>query len=209
MANWKRCRMVDGWKIRRDADGYTLTAQIYAPSRDDLPNRYDAVTVEATNTCAVPAQFVAYRVVSSETYPLTSAGPYIADVTVKSRVNSGSNMNTGDTLLTQNSMSAAYMDFHIPADWCCVRRRTGDQPPSSSPSEAFTLGWQSSVQGDVSEDGKSCSWKNYLKTLPTAPFDCPFTRRPYPSCADQTLRFLCVTTEHYARRSSAGLDKWG
>jgi hypothetical protein len=106
-------------------------------------------------------------------------------------------------------MSAAYMDFHIPADWCCVRRRTGDQPPSSSPSEAFTLGWQSSVQGDVSEDGKSCSWKNYLKTLPTAPFDCPFTRRPYPSCADQTLRFLCVTTEHYARRSSAGLDKWG
>ena len=190
--NWRNVIMVDGWSIRRDSDGYTLTAQVYAKSMGDLPTRGSKLTT-GDSTCAVPSQFKAYLITEAETTPLTTVGPYLATLTAKAHL-SASGM-TSDSLLSQNSVTAGYQDFHIEPWYCCLKERNaaspvgyvGDRFDSAIPNDSSGSRWNAS---------------------PLAVFaGCPFRYRPHYRHAGQTLRFLAVTVK-FNRLEGNGIENW-
>lgn len=195
--NWRKITMVDGWTIRRDSEGYTLTAQIYALKMDDLPTRGNAVTTDGQSTCAVPSRFKSYLVTESEITPLTSEGPFLATVTAKAHL-SASGQNS-DSLLSQNSVTACYQDFHIEPWYCCLAVADANSTESGRPDrigERFV--------SDYRDDKKGVRWNSDK----TAVHDgCPFSKRPHYRYAGETLRFLAVTVK-FNRLEGSGIEHW-
>ena len=116
MATWDGWTILDGWRVAHGPDGYTLTAQFFAKTRDHAPIRSSAVPRFGIN--AVPAGFAAYKVSNVEIAPVSSVGPYVIQVTAKAGLGSSGVGNTGD--------------HSAPSTW---RRRL---PASASPGRAWT-----------------------------------------------------------------------
>jgi hypothetical protein len=191
--DWKKVSMVEGWTIRRDQSGYTLTAQVYASDPDALPTRGSSLTTASGLTCAVPSQFKAYLVNDVEITPLTGIGPYLATVTARAHLSASGNKS--DSLLSQNSVSAGYQDFHIKPSYCALKDHDGGD--STKP---IGERWMSAFANDASATTWN-SWKT--KTLP----DCPFKYRPHNRFADETLRFLAVTVR-FNQLEGDGIEDW-
>ena len=190
--DWKKIHLVDGWKIRRDDSGYTLTASVYAEKMDDLPTRGNTVPTGNLG-CAVPNQFKSYLVTEVEITPLTSVGPWLADVTAKAHLSASGKMS--DSLLSQNSVSAGFQDFLVKPWYCAVRDR-GESDEWSPVGDRFV---------SLFEDDKSGSkWNGNLKRIIPG---CPFKNRPHIKHAGETIRFLAVTVK-FNRLEGNGIEDW-
>lgn len=108
-ANWNKITLLDGWTVQRDENGYTLTVQAYAEAMDVFPTRFDPVPISGPS--AVPSQFTKFKFTEVSIHPLTSVGPWIADLTAKSHITAHSTHK--DSLLYQASVSGSYMDFFV------------------------------------------------------------------------------------------------
>lgn len=201
MATWDGWTILDGWRVAHGPDGYTLTAQFFAKTRDNAPIRSSAVPRLGIN--AVPAGFNAYKVSDVEIAPVSSVGPYVIQVTAKAGLGSSGVGNTGDSLLKTNSLVAGYADFHIRPAWCGLK-------PAPEGTIAQTIGgwntgkWASAAIGD----GKD-TWTAWAAATSGGVHGSPFTKMVNPRLADDTLRFLQVTVTFYAKESTGGLANWG
>ena len=203
MAVWDGWTIIDGWRVTHTRDGYTLSAQFFSKSRDNVPTRAAAVPRNGIN--AVPAEFSSYKVSDVEIAPVSSAGPFVIQVTAKAGLGSSGLGNTGDTLLKSNSLTASYTDFHIRPSWCGLKPAPADARPTTV-NDWNTGKWASAIAGD----GKG-SWTQWRAafTNGVGVQGSPFTRMVKPSLADDTLRFLQVTVSFYAKETTAGLANWG
>lgn len=201
MADWLKITMVDGWKIHRDESGYTLSAQLYAKSRDALPKRGDPVTTSAASTCAVPPEYVKYIVAEVETTPLSSCGPFVAEVTCRSHISANANPGK-DSLLYQTSVIATYQEFHVDPWMCYLKKRKENDGYHGSRISAYveTSLWRSAFDND--QDGSK-----WLSTSTSVAYGCPFRRRPHARFADQTVPFILVTVS-FNRLEGSGLEDW-
>jgi len=203
MATWDGWTIIDGWKVAHTRDGYTLTAQFFSKSRDNAPARSSAVPRTGLN--AVPAGFTAYKVSDVEIAPVSSAGPYIIQVTVKAGLGSSGVGNTGDTLLKTNSLVAGYTDFHIRPAWC------GLKPAPEGTAAKTVNGWNTGKWASAAiGDGKD-TWTAWAAAFSAGSgiHGSPFTKMVNPRLADDTLRFLQVTVTFYAKETTDGLENWG
>lgn len=127
-ANWNKITLLDSWTIQRDENGYTLTAQAYAESMDVFPTRYDPVPTSGAS--AVPSQFAKYRFSEVVLHPLTSVGPWVADLTAKAHLTDHSIHR--DSPLYQASVSGGYMDFFVTYEHCGYKDQEEYEDPESS-----------------------------------------------------------------------------
>ena len=75
--DWSQCRLVQGgWTVRQDHTGYTVTGSLYANSPHVFPHRGDKLQYVAGN-------FANFYVSEVEVVPLTSEGPFVANVTAR------------------------------------------------------------------------------------------------------------------------------
>jgi hypothetical protein len=207
MPDWTKISLVEGWKIRRDRDGYTLTATVTAATGAVLPNRGDGLPL--TGQCAVAATFASYVVNEVEIAPVTPVGPYIAAITAKAWLGSSGGSAGGDSLLKETRYSGGYMDFHVQPDWCGLRKAgdSGKALGHRSPPSGFVPGaWISAVSGDA--PGAWAAWKAAVSDGRSIA-GSPFTKMLHPRLADTTVRFLTMTVDFYNREGSHGLEKWG
>lgn len=72
--------LIDGWTVNRDENGFSLTAQFYSSSFS-IPGRGTSISGNGE-----PSGFSDYIVDMSEAKPLSSAGPWIIEVTARVRL---------------------------------------------------------------------------------------------------------------------------
>ncbi len=178
--NWSRVHLVEGWTIRRDESGYTLTAQVYAENMNDLPTRGASVPTGGYS-CAVPSQFNKYFLTEVEITPLTVVGPWLASLTAKAHI-SASGKNS-DSLLSQNSVSAGFQDFLVKPWYCGVRE---------ADSREWKPVWDRSFVSIFDNDKTGRIWKENPTKIAKG---CPFSHRPHIQFAGETVRFLAVTVK--------------
>ena len=194
MADWNQCRLLaDGWTVRRDSSGYTLSAEVYAKTRDALPIR--GAYVPVSGPCAVPGQFASYVVTESEIRQLTPVGPFIASLTVRSWLGVASGAFS-DSLMHQRTVSTGYMDYHIKPSWLFLRKRQSD---AAHPQ--IIGGYVSTVKGE-----SSAQWSSNHHSPSDA---CPFSTRPHKRFCDRTIRFLQITATYYVQQRPSELRSWG
>ena len=113
-ANWSKITLLDSWTIQRDENGYTISAQAYAESMSVFPTRHDPVP--SSGPSAVPSQFTKYRFSEVVIHPLTSVGPWVADLTAKAHLTDHSTHK--DSPLYQSKVMGGYMDFFVTYEHC-------------------------------------------------------------------------------------------
>ena len=201
MADWSKVKIIDGWRVARDRSGFTLTAQMHSDTREALPKRGD--TLPYTGINAPPAGFISYVVSEIDTVPVSSAGPYLAQVNARAWLGSSGSADSGKSLLATNNLRAGYMDFQCKARWSALQKNPGGEGTSED-----TYGiqgyWVSAIPGD-----QMSSWNQWKATLPKPESGCPFRKRPHPRHADENIRMLLMTVDYYEREKKEGLEKWG
>ena len=201
MADWSKITLLDGWTVQRDENGYTLTVQAYAESMGVFPTRYEAVPT--TGRCAVPSQFAKFRFAEVTIRPLTSAGPWLADLTAKAHLTAHSTKK--DSLLYQSSVSGGYMDFLVKLSYCRLKEATNgsDNPPSGMPSN-----FVSAFNDDAPKGDGTYTWTAWrANDANTVPSKCPFSTRPHYKFAGENVKLLAVTVS-FNKREGDGLEDW-
>jgi hypothetical protein len=201
--DWTKIKIIDGWTVGRNAGGYTLTAQLHAPSRDHFPSRGDKLP--ATGLNAVPRQFIAYRVSDVQVVPLSAAGPFLAQVTATGGIQPKHFNGDANSILSRTELRTGYMDYHLQPEWSAIRAGSGDKWPKKTISGWNTGKWVSAL------DDKQGEWTNWLEAVNNYRNikGSPFTRFVQPGLADTTIRFLVVTVMFHVKEGSHGLEKWG
>lgn len=199
--DWTKIKIIDGWDVARNASGYTLTAQLWSTDRDYFPSRGDKLPITGVN--AVARQFVAYRITDVQTTALSSAGPYLAQVTASGGLAAKHSGAAFDTL-SQTDLRAGYMDYHLQPEWSALKAGSGEW-------RKRTLdGWHTGKWVSALDDIQGI-WANWGAAVldQRSIKGSPFTKFVQPGLADSTLRFLSVTVTHHAKETTDGLEKWG
>ncbi len=207
MSDWSKITLIDGWHVQRNEDGYTLTVQAYAASMDAFPRRGEYVPV--TGRSAAPSEFRKFLFTEVSISPLTSVGPWIADLTAKAHFTA--HYTKSDSLLSQTSVTAGYQDFFIKPSYCRLQVIAGakssdtGKPPGMPDTFVSTFNADDPNKGAI---GSEYTWAKWLANdANTVHANCPFATRPNYGFANCNVKFMAVTVS-FNKHLGDGLEDW-
>ena len=209
MSDWSKITLIDGWQIQRDESGYTLTVQAYSASMNTFPRRGEYVP--ATGPSAAPSEFRKFLFTEVVIRPLTSVGPWIADLTAKAHFTAHSVKS--DSLLSQTSVTAGYQDFFVKPSYCRLQIIAGatssetGRPPGMPDTFVSTFNDDDPDTKNTNNAGEY-RWTKWLDNdANTVHANCPFSTRPNYGFANCNVKFMAVTVS-FNKHLGDGLEDW-